>query len=143
MRESIISIIVAVFAIFVSTAFAQDGKITVEILGIKEIKGRISMALYNKSEDFPETDKSYKGVFVKVTKETVKYTFSNIPNGYYAIAVYHDSNSNNKLDKNFLGIPKEGYAFSKNVFGIIGPPSFYKAKFKLSDTYTAKIKMKY
>ena len=143
MRKSIISIIVAVFAIFVSTAFAQDGKITVEILGIKEIKGRISIALYNKSEDFPETDKSYKGVFVKVTEETVKYTFSNIPNGYYAIAVYHDSNSNNKLDKNFLGIPKKGYAFSKNVFGILGPPSFDKAKFKLSDTYTAKIKMKY
>lgn len=143
MRKSIISIIVAVFAIFVWTASAKSGTITVEILGIKEIKGQISIALYNKSEDFPETDKSYKGVFVKVTKETVKYTFSNIPNGYYAIAVYHDSNSNNKLDKNFLGIPKEGYAFSKNVFGIIGPPSFHKAKFKLSDTYTAKIKMKY
>jgi len=140
LRELIISIIVLTFA---SIVFAQSGKINVEISGIKIIKGQVAIGLFNKSEGFPELTKAYKGVFVKVTKNTIQYTFSGIPNGDYAIAVFHDSNNNGKLDKNFLGIPVEGYGFSKNVIEIFRPPDFNKAKFKLDDAYTAKIKIRY
>ena len=41
--------------------------------------------------------------------------FNDIPPGTYAIAVFHDENANGKLDKNFLGIPCEGYGASNNV----------------------------
>ncbi|MFX0201916.1 MAG: DUF2141 domain-containing protein [Candidatus Hodarchaeota archaeon] len=139
MRKISLPIIITILTFFASLAYAQSGTITVEILGIKEIKGQISIGLYNKSDDFPETGKAYKGVFVKVSKNTIKYTFSDIPDGDFAIAVFHDSNSNEKLDKNLFGLPKEAYAFSNNA----RTPSFDKAKFQLKGSYTAKITMKY
>ena len=49
----------------------------------------------------------------------------------YAIAAYHDVNNNEALDKNFFGIPKEGYGFSNNARGIFGSPSFEQAAFPL------------
>ena len=46
------------------------------------------------------------------------------------------------MDKS-LGIPKEGYGFSNNVTGLMGPPSFSKASFKYEGTQVVKIKMRY
>jgi uncharacterized protein (DUF2141 family) len=43
----------------------------------------------------------------------------------------HDSNSNQKLDTNWIGIPKEGYGFSNNAKATLGPPSFDQVKFNL------------
>ncbi len=136
--------IVAVFTFFVSIAYAQTGTIYVKISGIKDIKGLMSIGLYSDEKRFPDKGKEYKGIDVKVTDQTVVYTFKDVPFGTYAIAIFHDTNSNTKLDKNFLGIPKEGYAFSKNVFGALGlPPSFKNASFNLSGNKTVKIKMEY
>jgi len=78
-----------------------------------------------------------------VTGEEAVAAFQDIPAGTYAIAVFHDTNSNTKLDKNFFGIPKEGYAFSNNVFGTFGPPDFDDASFELDGNKTVKIKMGY
>jgi uncharacterized protein (DUF2141 family) len=33
-------------------------------------------------------------------------------------------------DKNFFGIPQEGYGFSNNARGSMGPPAFDKAAFQ-------------
>jgi uncharacterized protein (DUF2141 family) len=34
--------------------------------------------------------------------------------GTYGLALYHDANGNGKIDRNGLGIPKEGFGFSNN-----------------------------
>ena len=59
-------------------------------------------------------------------------------NKKYAIAVYHEVNGNGKLDKNFLGIPTEGYGFSNNARGTFGPPNFNDTAVSL-DTETKLI----
>ncbi len=69
-------------------------------------------------------------------------SFDNLPVGTYAIAIFHDSNNNKKLDKNWVGIPKEGYGFSNNVFGTFGPPSFQEASFKVKANNTTNLKIK-
>jgi uncharacterized protein (DUF2141 family) len=81
----------------------------------------------------------YQRVSIAVTADKVMYTFSDVPSGEYALAVYHDVNGNKEFDKNVLGIPQEDYAFSNNASSPFGPPSFEKAKFRLEDTYTANI----
>jgi len=143
MRKRFISITTLALAIFASTAFAQNGTIKIEISGINEIKGLAVIGLYKNSDNFPDVTKSYLGVYLLIKEEKIKYSFSNIPNGTYAIAVFHDRNSNKKLDKNFLGIPKEGYAFSNNAKANFGAPGFDEAKFDLKDTYAAKLKITY
>ncbi|HEX4159713.1 MAG TPA: DUF2141 domain-containing protein [Rhizomicrobium sp.] len=62
--------------------------------------------------------------------ETV-ITLQNVPTGTYAIEVYQDLNSNGKVDKNFLGIPKEPYGFSRDARPFLSKPDFARVKFEV------------
>lgn len=64
--------------------------------------------------------------------ETQTFEVHGLPAGKYAIAVYQDVDSDNKLDRWFGLIPKEPYGFSNNV-GQYGPASFEQAAFELTD----------
>ena len=141
MKKISLSILVTILTLSVSITYALAGTVYVEISEIKEIKGKISIGLYSIAENFPTSGKEFKGKFVDVTGTTVIHTFKDVPSGVYAVAIYHDSNSNGKLDKNFLGIPKEDYAFSNNASGAFGPPDFKDAAFKLDGSKTVKIKL--
>ena len=144
MKKFSLPIIVSILTFIVSIAYAQTGTVNVEISEINAPKGLMSIGLYSDEKGFPDKGKEYKGKDVEVTDQTVAYTFKDVPFGTYAIAIFHDTNSNSKLDKNFLRIPKEGYAFSNNVFGVLGlPPVFKDASFKLAGNKTVKIKIEY
>ena len=56
-----------------------------------------------------------------------------LPVGEYAVFSYQDVNNNDKLDKNFIGKPKEPYGFSNNV-NPFGSPSYKDCKFTLSNS---------
>ena len=58
--------------------------------------------------------------------------------GKYAFKFFHDENNDEKLNTNFMGIPKEGYGFSNNAKGKFGPPSFDKMIFDLAKSDTVK-----
>ena len=119
----------------------------VEIQGVTE-GGVLHLAIYNSKEVF-ESDRGDKpssqpgielGVVEKIGKGTYKGSFE-IPPGTYAIGVYIDENENEKLDTNFLGIPKEQYGFSNNAkaFGI---PKFESASFQLNEYKKISIDLK-
>ena len=71
------------------------------------------------------------GIIEEVKTGSATYIFD-IPDGTYAIGIFVDVNYNNKMDRNFLGIPKEQYGFSNNAKGNFGPPSFEAASFKVA-----------
>ncbi len=48
--------------------------------------------------------------------------------GSYALALYHDANANGKLDRNAIGIPKEGFGFSGNPKIQLSAPSLASAR---------------
>lgn len=120
--------------------FSQNGKIQVEISNIKNTNGDIGLALYNNETDF--TKKEFKTAKVSAKKGLVTAKFDNIPPGNYAIAVLHDANANNKMDFNLVGIPKESYGFSNNAKGILAPPKFKDAAFRVKAGQTAVQKIK-
>ena len=60
------------------------------------------------------------------------YSITNVPAGEYALIAYHDENLNGRMDKNFIGIPREPLGFVNN-YQPKGPPSYVKASFTLSD----------
>ncbi|MBT5574281.1 MAG: DUF2141 domain-containing protein [Alphaproteobacteria bacterium] len=70
----------------------------------------------------------------------VAYSFE-LPDGIYAIGVYLDVNFNNKLDKNFFGIPSEPYGFSNNAKAFLRSPSFEKASFVIAGNTRLSIDM--
>jgi uncharacterized protein (DUF2141 family) len=59
------------------------------------------------------------------------------------VAVFHDENGNGKLDRNFIGIPKEGVGASNNRRHAMGPPTWDESKFAVSGRVTLKIELRY
>ena len=65
-------------------------------------------------------------------KGTLTFTFENVDPGTYAISVLHDLNSNQRMDFQPGGMPKEPYAMSGNEMSM-GPPSFESAAFQVGE----------
>jgi uncharacterized protein (DUF2141 family) len=123
----------ALFLLFSLSISAAELK--VHITGVDEAKGgNIMVGVYESEATFLKDDGHIAEASVPVTdaKEGLITTQFDLPVGKtYAIAAYHDANGNEKLDKNFFGVPKEGYGFSNNARGTFGPPSFEKVAFQL------------
>lgn len=75
---------------------------------------------------------AFRASIVKINDREALCVFNKVPKGVYGISAYHDENSNEKLDTNFVGMPTEDYCASRNARGILGPPSFEDAKFNYS-----------
>ena len=54
----------------------------------------------------------------------------NLPKGVYLISILLDENSNNILDKNFIGMPTEQYGFSSKEKIRFRKPKFSEGSFK-------------
>jgi uncharacterized protein (DUF2141 family) len=111
----------------------QGGKsnLTITVTNIRNDQGMVNFSLFGR-EGFPkETSKALRTEYTPVVKGTASITFANIPEGEYAISVFHDENNNKKIDTNMVGIPKEGVGASNNAKGRLGPPRYDDAKFEL------------
>lgn len=115
------------FCIF-SPCLSQN--IIITVTGIEEIKGNINIGLYNSHKTFMRVP--FISCSEKVRGKTVVLQFDTIvPDGKYAVSVYHDINLNGKLDTGLFGIPLEKYGFSNNVKGFAGAPSFRSSSFEI------------
>jgi uncharacterized protein (DUF2141 family) len=135
-----ILIIFLFFCIVNLTAKDDKVELTVKVTNIRELKGEIEIGFYNNPEAFPDDGGQYKKLRVKVTSKTM-YISVKLPKGEWAVALYHDENNDKKINKNFLGIPKEPYAFSNNVKPVFSAPSFEKTKFKLYKNKTITVRL--
>lgn len=131
--------IIAILLLLVSKSFAQTATISVEITGFSNNKGQVIVGLYNTESTFLK--KPYKGIIEKIENNRAKVVFKNIPIGEYAISLFHDENKNEKIDTNFVGIPKEDYGVSNNNKGFMGPPKYKDAKFLLEKDKVILIKL--
>jgi uncharacterized protein (DUF2141 family) len=50
------------------------------------------------------------------------------------MVAFHDANNNGELDTNILGVPTEGYAFSRDARGVMSAPSFDSAAIELTES---------
>lgn len=106
-------------------AGAADLSITVD--GVASADGRLMVALYNSADTF--RGRPYRALTAPAAAGAVTLEVKDLPAGDYAFAVYHDANSNGKLDLNAVGMPVEDYAFSNNAMGKRGPASYDDARF--------------
>ena len=113
-------------------------QLTVTVTGLRE-PGEIHLAIYDSAAVF-EGERGdnggpqpgiITGSIEPAGPEDFTATFE-LPDGTYAVGVFHDVDGNEALSKNFLGIPEEPFGFSNNVRGRFGPPSFMEASFSLT-----------
>jgi uncharacterized protein (DUF2141 family) len=118
--------------IFVLTAVLQTQSqvssvqlIHVEINGLRNDKGQVLCSLYSSAKGFPKSSvDAIAHAHSEISQGHAVCDFSNIDSGKYAISVFHDENSNGKMDTNFVGMPREGVGASNNAKGHFGPPKF-------------------
>ena len=126
-----------------SLMFSQSGTgqdIIVNISDIDNSKGKIMIGLYAYESNWLGTPE--KALMGKIMDGKSTITFTNIPEGVYAISVFHDENDNNEIDMNFLGIPKEDNGCSNGAKGMFGPPKWEDAKFEVkNETIIQNIKL--
>ena len=119
--------------------------ITLNIKNIKS-KGSLFIAIWTDSNAFNsnKSDSSEsKNGFKYGFKENVNQKYFNktikLPKGKYLVSIYLDKNFNNKMDYNFLGIPKEQYGFSSKEIIRFRKPKFEEASFDLKKNLTMDI----
>ena len=123
----------ALILAFCLPLFDASDDLTVIVSGCKSQKGQLFIALFDEKDEFPVFGRQLIGEIIPLTaKSRQEFTFKDLGHKTYAIAVFHDLNSNGKLDKNAFGLPLEPYGFSNNARNTFSAPSFYQASFSHS-----------
>ena len=120
-------------------------KLSVVFKGVKNSKGKILVWLFNSEEGFPTNPKAaMKSISVTLAESAVpRVEILDLPPGFYAVAAAHDENDNQKLDTNFIGIPREGVAASRDAKGGMGPPKFRDAVLEISENKEIEVTFEY
>jgi len=127
--------------ILISYSSFSQHTLHLTIMGVDSSEGYVCVALYTDDASFLKFDKVFKATSEKAKKDDTHLEINDIPNGKYAIAVFHDKNGNKELDTNFLGIPKETVAFSNAKMKTFGPPKFEECAFKVASNSTLTIQI--
>lgn len=102
----------------------------IHVDGLRNARGVVGTLLFTTGQGWPDdVSKSYrhKAGQIDAAAKSAVITYERLAPGNYGIVALHDENSNMKLDRNFLGIPKEGFGFANNPKVGFGPPSFAQA----------------
>ena len=120
-------------------ACAPDAKTSLEI-SVSDIRapiGNITITIY------PGIKNRFLKKRGKISRLRVKamspVTIACMPvpsSGTYAVVLYHDENEDGEFNLSMIGVPQEGYGFSNNATGFLGPPSYDAVKFNAGEGIT-------
>lgn len=129
-----IAMFVLVFtgALVVMGDTSYAAQVNLQVKGLRSDVGTVRIALYDNPKAYDEEEGRVEGLDVSVEQATEGVTFQNLTAGNYAIALFHDEDEDNELDK-WLFIPTEGYGFSKNIEPGLSKPDFDEVKFAVAD----------
>lgn len=116
--------------------------LSVEINDLHVNDKDVYVGLYRSNNKFMSLQDTYERKIVKASSGHLDVVFENLQNGNYALALFHDENANKQLDKNFLGVPKEGYGISNNPHTLF-EPTFKDAVFTLKNDQKVQIRVVY
>lgn len=114
---------------------AGEAAVQVKVTGLESTDGQVMCSIFRGAEGFPSDHRHAVGrAQVRIEGSSVTIPFRGLEPGEYAVAVFHDANGNNKLDKGLFGAPTEGWGVSNNPSARLRAPRFSEASF----TVTAK-----
>jgi len=137
MRHRVLLSALALASVVFAAGEASAARIAVTISGLKSNEGGVYVGLYATPSKF--LNGAQVDVMKKVAASTAPITivFDNLAPGTYAVGAFHDENNNNQLDRNFLGLPTEGYALSNGVRAVTSKPTFQQAAFTVGNAGAA------
>jgi uncharacterized protein (DUF2141 family) len=151
-------------------AMAQVSDLTVEVSGLRNYNGQVVLMLWPNSDEsakFPDASKvQYRDergvenpvcdfprvaicrrVIESLQSLTVSYKFESVPEGDYAVFVFHDENNNGILDRGLFKRPLEARGYSgvlpEDVSPVASKIKFERARFTLNGSKTITIGLRY
>ena len=109
-------------------ALAASLNLTLE--GLRNRSGQVHLCLTRDQAFFPDCSRDPHAVKRSLGTAQAGQLTIEAPPGDYALSVVHDQTGNGRLDT-VLGIPREGFGFSRNPAIRMGPPRFRDTRFTL------------
>lgn len=105
-------------------------QLNVEVYGARPIRGEVAVTVY------PNNRRRFLAPGGKLARQRVPTGAVStacfwLPPGQYAVAVYHDVNSNDDFDRTIVGLPAEGFGFSNDAPSRVGLPPLEAVRFRL------------
>ena len=111
------------------TGPASPVKLYVDVSGIRSATGLIAVTLYaDDSKRFLAKRGSLYVGRVPAKAPNTRVCIHLPSTGVYAFAVYHDEDANRKINRNAIGLPREGFGFSNNPPTFFSIPSFSRVR---------------
>ena len=133
----IFTILLTVFTGLYSEETGPEFEVTLNITNIETIEGKLFLSIYQDAQSFKRKE-PLKTVSVQVDGKEMTIT-EKLPQGEYVFFVYQDINENDKLDRNFLGMPKEPVGYGNHNGG--RPGGFNKLKIEIKENKSVDIKL--
>ncbi len=129
---------VLTYLMFLIAGLGMQAQNTIEVTltDFKSNDGSVRVGLYDTKGDF--LDKEYKTLKSKISNKEAVVTFTDVPDGTYAISCYHDEDNNGELNMIMGLFPSESYGCSNGARGFFGPPRWEDAKFEIAEGETRK-----
>ena len=110
---------------------AQTGELLVEARAIRSDRGTVRALAFQSADGFPSDVQRAAGrCSATVSQGTALLRFTGLEVGQtYAVSLFHDENDDRKMNRNWMGIPQEGYGASNDAKATLAPPSFEDARF--------------
>jgi len=135
-------VLIALAMVAIRPATAAD--LTVHIDNIRNNLGRVFVSVFDRQETWLDAARTLADTSVIAQQGRVTVTFKNLPPGRYGVVTFHDEKNTGKFERNFLGMPLDGYAFSRNLHPFLSAPSFDDAAIALGqDDVETTIMMTY
>jgi uncharacterized protein (DUF2141 family) len=134
MHRPLISVLALVGTVSIAASALADppptAKVVMNIGKLQNNQGSVQCRLYRSAAGFPEeTAEDSIEKRTPIAGESVTLSFESVTAGTYAVSCLHDENNNRKLDKNFFGVPTEGYGVSNNKTYAMSAPKWAESTF--------------
>ena len=130
-HKLLIAVAGGLLAVMWTHAVSAD-TLTIVITNVQSSTGTVMVQVLASEEQFK--GEGQVAAFAEAAVEgEMRFQTANLPKGEYAFRVMHDENDNGRLDSNFVGMPKEPWAFSNNAMGNFGPPGWDDVRFTLDN----------
>ncbi|MDF1825474.1 MAG: DUF2141 domain-containing protein [Verrucomicrobiales bacterium] len=114
---------------------ADEAGVTLRITvsNIPGVKGNLLVGLFDSEKSFTKSPMAVSPKVKVVSTDDLVVEIPNVKPGTYAVSVVQDLNGNGKLDKSFVGMPKEPLAFSVIPEIPRGKPEFDDCSFAVGE----------
>mgnify|MGYP000336086230 CR=1 FL=1 len=136
----------AVLIVFIAlTSFTQNScDLAVKVTDLRNSNGHFLVSLWDKSTGFPDDQFTKELIYKELKSPSFSFSIKGLPYGDYALAALHDENKDGEMEFNWVGMPKEGFAFSRNYNVTIRAPKWEESVIKLnSPVKEIEMKMQY